>query len=396
MIRVAKAKEKLFKSVNTSESVKVNISTATGFVLAKDIICPMDLPSFDNSSMDGYAISIGDTPDQHTYELTGESKAGDNQKHVLKAGQAIRIFTGAPLPEGANCIVIQEHVEVKGGMITIAGNYEKGDFIRRTGSMMKKGELALKRGTVLGPASIGFIASMGLSEIKIYKQPDLAVIATGDEIVPLGQDIQYGQVYESNSYSLESALYQMDIHPKHVMTSKDQKDMLEIQIRACLADSDIIILTGGISVGKYDLVYETLQKLEVYEYFYKVAQKPGKPFFAGKINHTIIFALPGNPAAVLVCFYEYIYPVIRMMQGFEKPEMTHVSLQLLKEIKTKEGRAQFVRAKRVEGGVMPLDGQDSFMLHSFAMADCLIYVPENALEIAVNEMVEVHVLPFLN
>lgn len=393
MLTVEEAKKMLFSQVFKSKPVEINISDSLGFVLAEDIISPINQPEFDNSSMDGYAVAsevIGNLK----FEIVGEVKAGDSTNFNLIPGQAVRIFTGAKVPESADSIVIQEKVDVKDGYIHLTESYKKGAFIRTAGSMMKKGDLALKKGFVLNPAAIGFLASMGILNVKVYKNPEVSILTTGDEIVKPGRELNHGQIYESNSFSLAASLKQIGIEPRHILTATDQKEDLRNQIKIGLDDSDILILTGGISVGKYDLVHETLKEFGVETVFYKVAQKPGKPFFAGSLNDKFVFALPGNPAAVLVCFYEYVYPVIKTMQGFEKTELLKAYKKLLKTIKSNEERAQFMRAKVTDDGVMPLEGQDSFMLYSFAMANALIYVPNGTDVIKQNELVEVHLLPF--
>ncbi|MFM9944055.1 MAG: gephyrin-like molybdotransferase Glp [Bacteroidia bacterium] len=393
MLTVEEAKNLLFNQVSKSEPVEIDISYSLGCVLSVDIISPINQPEFDNSSMDGYAVASIDDLEQRKFEVIGEIKAGDPNNFNLKSGQAVRIFTGAIVPDTADSIVIQEKVEAKDGFIYLKESYKKGAFIRTSGSMMKKGDLALEAGFVFNPAAIGFLASMGIFKVKVYKNPEVSIITTGDEIMKPGTDLKPGQIYESNSFSLAASLKQMGIEPTHILTATDQKEDLKNQIKIGLNSSDILILTGGISVGKYDLVYEILKEFGVETIFYKVAQKPGKPFFAGRLNDKFIFALPGNPAAVLVCFYEYVYPVIRTMQGFTKTQLQVLNLKLLKTIKSNEDRAQFIRAKVTEEGVMPLEGQDSFMLYSFAMANALIYVPNGTEIINENEMVEVHLLP---
>lgn len=394
MISVEEAKQLLFAQVLKSKPVEVNFIEAFGCVLAEDIFSPIDLPSFDQSAMDGYAVSAANEKHKKQFEVIGEIKAGDSASYVLQSGQAVRIFTGAAIPESADAVVIQERVERVNGSIHLSDDFKKGDCIRQRGSQIKKGELALKKDTVLNPAAIGFLASLGIIKVKIYKTPEVSIITTGNEIVKPGSDLQPGEIFESNSFSLHAALKQMHVEPKKNCSVNDDKEALRTKIEKCLIDSDITVLTGGISVGKYDLVYETLKELNVETIFYKVAQKPGKPFFFGKLNDKLIFALPGNPAAVLVCFYEYVYPAIRMMQGFQNTTLPSLKLKLLKDIPKKEDRSLFIRAKRMNDGIMPLEKQDSNMLRSFAEADALIYIPNERKEINQGDEVEVHLLPF--
>lgn len=393
MITVEEAKRLLFTCIEKSNAVVIKLADAFGCVLAEDILSPIDLPSFNQSAMDGYAVAT-EEKNKMKFEVVGEIKAGYNLSFQLQKGQAVRIFTGAAVPASADAIVIQEKVEQRNGSIHLSDDFKKGDCIRMQGSQIRKGELALKKNTLLNPAAIGFLASLGISEIKVYRKPVVSIITTGNEIVKPGNNLQHGQVYESNSFSLQAALQQMHIHPQNILTVSDDKIELKNKIEKCFFDSDVIILTGGISVGKYDLVYDALKELNVETVFYKVSQKPGKPFFTGKLKDKLIFALPGNPAAVLVCFYEYVYPVIRLMQGFENALLPSVKLKLLQHVVKKEDRSLFLRAKRMNDGVMPLEKQDSNMLRSFAEADSLIYIPKESQKIIQGEEVEVHLLPF--
>jgi len=235
---------------------------------------------------------------------------------------------------------------------------------------------------------------MGQAEIAVYQKPKASFIVTGNEIIRPGKSLAPGQIYESNSFSLLAALQQMTINPVHMLQAKDTREDLDKQVQTAIKDSDIIILTGGISVGEYDLVYNALKDAGAETLFYKVAQRPGKPLWVGYLENKWIFALPGNPAAVMACYYEYVYPTIRMMCGFANPEMKKVKLKLLKEIKDSDQRAAFIRAKITDDGIIPEDKQDSGMMISFAGGDALIYVPKETTHMAKDEMVEVHLLPF--
>jgi molybdopterin molybdotransferase len=394
MISVEEAKQLLFERVGKSQPVVVSLTEAFGCVLAEDIFSPVDLPSFNQSAMDGYAVASSKSENKKKFEVIGEIKAGDASVFNLQSGQAVRIFTGAAVPESAEAIVIQERVERVNGSIHLTGDFKHGDCIRQKGSQIKKGELALKENFFLNPAAIGFLAALGISKVKIFKQPEVSIIVTGNEIIKPGIDLKPREIYESNSFALSASLKQSGIIPKFIFTAGDNEEELKNKIEDCLADSDILLLTGGISVGKYDLVHDVLKLFDVETIFYKVAQKPGKPFFFGKLNDKLIFALPGNPAAVLVCFYEYVYPAIKTRMGFENVHLPVVRLNVQKEIIKTEDRALFIRAKKVKNGVLPLEKQDSNMLRSFAEADALIYVPNETKKINPGEEAEVHLLPF--
>lgn len=393
MITVEEAKELLFGRIEKSKPIELSLKDAFGFVLSGDILTPIDLPLFDASSMDGYAIASSDILEQREFEVVGEIKAGDGSVYELKPGQALRIFTGASIPASADGVVIQEKVELKNGSIYLKEEFRKGAFIRKKGSQIKRGELALNKETLLNPACIGLLASLGIEKIIVYKKPDVSIIVTGDEIVSPGRNLKAGEIYEANSYTIQAALQQMRINISSVNSVCDDRSQLKNIVEESLHSSDVVLISGGISVGKYDYVLEVMNELNVETIFYKVSQKPGKPLYAGKINGKYIFALPGNPASALVCFYEYVYPSIRKMYGVENASLVIENLKLLQDITKNEDRALFIRAKKTDEGVLPLDGQDSAMLRSFAEADVLIYVDRDRIDIKQGEIVEVHLLP---
>jgi len=395
MITVKEAKELLFSKVKPSEPVRTSIAEAYGNILAEDIFAPIDLPIFDASSVDGYAITYHLPLTTYHFQVIGEIKAGDNAHFDLKPGQAVRIFTGAMVPVSSKEVVMQEQVERKDDSFIFNDLYKQGNYIRKQGSQLKKGELVLQKGTFLHPGAIGFLASMGISELSIYPKPEVSFIVTGNEIIKPGIPLAPGQIYESNSFALLAALKQMRINPIHMLNAMDTREDLDKQLQTAIHDSDVILLTGGISVGEYDLVYNALKDAGAETLFYKVAQRPGKPLWVGSLDNKWIFALPGNPAAVMACYYEYVYPAIRMMSGFSDPELKKMRMKLLREIKDSDQRAAFIRAKINDNGVMPEDKQDSGMMISFAGGDALIYIPKDVTYVAKEEMVEVHLLPFL-
>jgi len=388
MITVEEAKNKLLKRIRMSSKELIGIGKASGRVLCEDIYSQISLPSFNQSAMDGYALRLHNG---NKYELIGEIKAGDNPKIGIKKGQAVRIFTGAAVPPDADCVVIQEIVQ-EGNKYIIVGDYtpKKNDNIRLIGSHIQKGEIALKKGTMLNPAAIGFLVSLGIKHIKVYKNPIVSIVTTGNELQQAGKPITAGKIYESNSFALSSALKEIGIHPKFTAQLRDDKKTLHLTIQKLLRISDVLILSGGISVGKYDLVKETLHKLGVREIFYKVAQKPGKPLFAGRKGGKIIFALPGNPAAILTCYYEYVYPAIRKMQGFSEYFMPKKYVKTSEAIRKKTDRAYFLKGRITHNGVLPLEGQESYIMKSFAEANALIYLPLEKGDIEKGEEVEVH------
>ncbi len=312
----------------------------------------------------------------------------------LKKGEAARVYTGAMVPENADCVIMQEKVTAKGKQISV-NDFEPshGEFIRLKGSQVKCGELALPKDTYISPAVAGFLSAMGIEKVKVYRKPKVSVIITGSELVSPGKKLKTGKVYDSNSFILESALRKMYLNADRVIFIKDNKKKLKKAVSECLLQSDVIFISGGVSVGKYDFVNEVLDELGTNKLFYKVAQRPGKPLYFGKNNDTYILGFPGNPSSVLTCFYEYAYPLLRKIQGFENYFIEQKKMILLKELTKNFSLSNFVKAKTSSNGVEPLEGQASYILKSFAEADCFIYLDQETKQVEAGEEVEVHLFP---
>lgn len=395
MISVEKAKALIVKNTGVLPVSKQLVAEVQGCVLAENIKAPLHLPPFDQSAMDGYALIRSDVMNQKKIKIVGEVAAGKFFKRKIKSGEAVRIFTGAPVPAGADAVIMQEKVTFQNGYI-IAGEVPlKSENIRKAGSQIKQGKVALQKGAVLTPGSIGYLTAMGIASVNIFTRPRISVIVTGSELKKPGTKLKSGQIYESNSYALAAALKSIGIPKAKIISIPDDELKTEQALQRALTHSDMILLTGGISVGDYDFVGKALQKLRVKNIFYKIKQKPGKPLFFGKYNKTLIFGLPGNPAAVLSCFYEYVYPAIRLMQGHKQPFLRSVFLPLLTSYTKKTGLSFFLKGKISEQGVTPLHGQESYIVSSFSQADSLIYLTEQTGYIKKGTTVEVHLLPGL-
>ena len=300
MIPVEEAIKVIHKNTNPlEEGVLKNILKAYGHVLFEDVYSPINMPPFRQSAMDGYALSLNDNI---TYTIIDEVKAGDHHKPVLKAGEAVRIFTGAALPNSADAVVMQEKVSLENKKIILENPVSPGENIRPLGEQVKKGDIALTKGINLTPAAIGYLTSIGITQVIVYKKPSITIVVTGNELVEAGCSLPYGKIYESNSGMLLSALNGLGHTDVTIHKVKDNYANIFSILEKAFARHDIVLITGGISVGDYDFVGKVLQELAVEQIFYKVKQKPGKPFFFGKKKNTIVFALPGNPAAALSCF----------------------------------------------------------------------------------------------
>jgi molybdopterin molybdotransferase len=369
-----------------------SISHTLGLVLAEDVYSPIDIPGFDQSAMDGYALCLGNEAVKPSYIIDGEVAAGDAPDDVIDPNVAVRIFTGAAVPKGFDTVVMQEKTKVENGnLIIIDDHLTLGQNVRLRGTEIKSGTLALQKGSLLTPSSIGYLAGMGIHEISIFPKPKVTLIITGNELKQPGQALDYGQVYDVNSYTLTAALHQKGITDIEVLWAKDDLETLADTLRIALESSDLVLLTGGISVGNYDYVLEAAQLNEVVEQFYKVKQKPGKPLYFGTKNNTLVFGLPGNPASVLTCFYVYVSMAIDLLSNHQKQTWTKATL-MDQYIKT-NGLTHFLKGHYANGRVKFLGGQESFRLSSFAAANCLICIDESATEVVSGSEVEILLLP---
>jgi len=391
MISVVGALTSIKNNVTTKDYFETKlVSEAMGCILYKNVISPINMPPFRQSAMDGYALYLQDAS---VYNIIGEVKAGDNYHPVLKPGDTVRIFTGAPVPDTANAVVMQEKTHVENDVLTIESQISLHENIRPLGEQVLKNQVALKKGTLITPAAIGFLTSLGITKVNVYKKPSVAIVVTGNELAEAGHDLDYGQIYESNATMLISALHKAGY--KNVSNYK-VNDNYENTVRlldSVISSHDLVLVSGGISVGDYDFVGKALEEIGVNELFYKVKQKPGKPLFFGKKEKAIIFALPGNPAAALSCFYVYVYLALEKMSGNKHFSLPRIKAESKSDYIKKGDRAQFLKAIYKNGSVEILEGQNSSMLHTFALANALVYLDEHINSVDIDDLVEVILLP---
>lgn len=391
MITVSEAKKILIANCNKACMVELSLSDSLNLYLAEDIYAPINVPSFNQSAMDGYAFKFKDVESE--LNVVDEIAAGDTRELEFGETEAVRIFTGAKVPDSFDTVVMQELTEVKSNKLIVKDKGLKlGGNIRKEGHQIKQGDLALKEGKKIDPATIGFLASLGITKIKVYKKPSVTILVTGDELIKPGNPIKKGQVYESNTFMLKAALEQLNI-TADVVFLKDNFNDTKLAIKQALSSSDLLILSGGISVGDYDFVKPSLEENGVEELFYKVKQKPGKPLFFGKKEGKLVFALPGNPAAALNCFYMYVLPAINTALGNPKPFLAKTELPINQSYKKKSGRAEFLKAYSNREVIELLEGQGSDVLLSFSKANCLVYLSDEITEIEQGKIVEVFNLP---
>ncbi len=392
-IPVTEARNALLKNTHCLGVIERKVAEAVDYVIAADIKAPLKLPPFNQSAMDGYAFRFSDFKSRRDIEIIGELAAGSDSKLKLRKGQAVRIFTGAPIPNGADTVVIQEKVYVERNALIIKDDIiVRGANIRIAGSEIKKGIIALKKGTLVTPAALGFLTSLGITDLKVFKKPEVTLIITGDELAKPGSKLKPGQIFESNGTTLTAALKKLGVQRISQINVKDNFQALRKALHKSLPKSDIIIFSGGISVGDYDYVSKLMVEERVNTIFYKVKQKPGKPFYSGYKSKTLIFGVPGNPASALTCFYEYIELAVMKMQGIKEPRQAVVNLKLGLPITKKTGLTVFYKAHTNFDEVFPLEGQASYIMKSFAQANCLIEVGENVSNLAKGDVVKVHLL----
>ena len=389
MISVAEAKRKIIENCPAPKIIQVPLAGAGGFVLAENLFAPMDAPHYNQSAMDGYAFAYNDWDRKSGLDVIGEVQAGNTFKAGIKPMQALRIFTGAAVPPSADTVVIQENVQREDNVIFIKDpNLLKGNNVRIAGSQTKKADLVLQKGHLLTPASIALLAGLGISYVHVFSLPSVSIIATGKELLKHGECLVEGKIYESNSFGLNAVLHQMGIFPSSIQIVDDNETEICRAINNQL-HVDILLITGGVSVGDYDFVIAALKKCAVKTIFHKVKQKPGKPLFFGTCNQSLVFGLPGNPASVLTCFYEYVAEAIKC---YTQNQFFNISwMPLSKSFSKKAGLTFFHKGKIFHNKIEILDSQESYKMNSFALADGIIELEEPKEKFEQNEMVRVRV-----
>lgn len=377
MISVSEAKKLIIENCTHQKIKSIPIADSYGFVLAESVYAVTDTPPFNNSAMDGYAFAFDSWKNQ-TLDIIGEVQAGSYFVDPVNAGCTVRIFTGSAMPTGTDTVVMQEKTEVTNQQLKIQDEQIfKGMNVRKQGSQSRNGEVIMQSGQLLTPAAISFIASCGIATVSVYSHPSVSIIVTGKELIKPGIALEPGKIYESNSVTLIAALKQLGLTPCSVTIVDDNENEIATAIKSQL-QSDFILLTGGVSVGDYDFVVPSLAKNKVKTIFHKLKQKPGKPLYFGKINGTAIFGLPGNPASVLTCFYQYIVPAISTFT--QKEYIKKIQATLANDYSKKPGLTHFVKGKTNGKEVSILKGQESYMMHTYSVADCLVELPDEKTE----------------
>ncbi len=371
MIPFEDALQKVLSEVPVSRKVSCSLQEALGCVLASPVKVKDDHPGFHQSAMDGFAFAYAAWDKVSPLSVKAVIAAGDSANVRLRKGEAAMVFTGAKIPTGADTVVIREKVSLKGDMLQILDNaLLAGANVRLRGSHMRRGSIALPAGHALNAPSIAFLAAMGVPQVKIHDRPRVAVIVTGNELVPPGERLRSGQVYECNSFGLQAAMEGLPVVVTHVLHCRDvPREMLKA-LRKAAASADMVLFTGGVSAGDHDYVGEVLTDFGVKKIFHKVRQKPGKPVWFGRKGKQLFFGLPGNPASVLTCFYTLVRPALQKWSGLGVREP--LCLKLEQSYTGKAGMTMILKAQASDQSVRILGSQESYKLDAFAHANALV------------------------
>ena len=389
IISVKEAKQLVEENITRLSPLTVPLRDAHGLVLASDVIAPIDLPGWSQSSMDGYAFRFANWKPGQLLRIAGEVPAGSKATVPLATGSAMRIFTGAPLPEGADTVVMQEKTSVNEGLLNILdASLQPGSNVRPQGSEINRGQTALEAGQKITPAGIGFLAGLGINKVDVYPLPHVCIIVTGNELQKPGEPLQAGKIYDSNSWSLQAALNQAGIKHAEIIYAEDKLETLSAAINESLENADVVLLTGGVSVGDYDFVSTAAEQNGIERIFHRVKQRPGKPLFFGKKKNKFLFGLPGNPASALSCFYVYVEPALKQMAG-QKSSLRTLQVPLEGSFRKSTALSHFLKGYYDGSHAKLLQGQESFRLSSFAKANCLIRIGESTNECRPGDSVEI-------
>lgn len=373
MITVEQALIDLFALVSPLDAETVALRDANGRVLAMDVAATRDQPPFAASAMDGYAVLGASCAAGKTFAVVGEAAAGHRWDGATLPDQAVRIFTGAPLPKGTDHVIIQENVTRNGDLITLDDSANDQPFVRPAGADFKKGDL-IKAARILRPSDIALLAAMNIPTVQVTRRPQIAIIATGDELVQPGEVPRDDQIIASNSYGLAALMADLGAEPRLLPIARDNVSSLELAFDLA-ADADLIVTIGGASVGDHDLVASVAQHKGMEQAFYKVAMRPGKPLMAGKLGKSAMIGLPGNPVSAMVCGHIFLAPVIRKMQGLDATPAKRTTSRLASAIGPNGPREHYMRARLDADGVTIFDRQDSALLTVLADANCLAVRP---------------------
>lgn len=370
MISVEDARALLFKLVSPLPSETISLADSAGRYLAADVVATRDQPPFAASSMDGYAVKAAEVELHAMFKVVGEAAAGRRFQTKVGPGQAVRIFTGAPVPDGADFVVIQEDTDRRGDLLTIADEPGEKTNIRPAGVDFKSGT-KIRAPRQLRPEDVALMAAMNIAEVPVTRKPVVALISTGDELVMPGETPGPDQIIASNTFGLKALLEKTGAHVRVLPIARDTQSSLETAF-GLAEGADLVVTIGGASVGDYDLVSDVSSNLGMERAFYKIRMRPGKPLMAGRLGQSAMVGLPGNPVSAMVCGYLFLVPMIRRMLGIEEVLQPFRTAKLAADISQNGPREHYMRAVLDHDGIRACDDQDSSLLSVLAQANALL------------------------
>jgi molybdopterin molybdotransferase len=373
MITEEEARSRILEKVSPLGERTIPLAGALGRFSARDVAARLPLPMFDNSAMDGYAVVVTSTGKGARLQVIGEQPAGADRQLRISPGEAVRIFTGAPIPAGADAVVMQEDTTREGDEIVVTVDVDPGEFVRRRGCDLAEGQKILAKGDRIDAAMLGLLASQGIVDVVVGGEVSAAVVSTGDELAKPGTKLQPGQIYESNSTLLQALLQKCGAVVKPTETCRDNVEALGRTFRTAIKN-EILVVSGGVSVGEHDLVQSVLRSLGARIDIWRVAIKPGKPFLFGKIGKCAVFGLPGNPVSAFVTFLQFVRPAILKMMGANDLDLPGVPAKLTVDLTNEGDRPHYVRGRIENGTFTPIGRQESHALFGLSQSNALLRV----------------------
>ncbi len=395
-LRCDVALQRVLDAVNSLHgSERVHLRGALDRVVAAALNSPLDVPSHANSAMDGFAVAARDLPRDglRVLRIIGTSYAGKPFQAEVGRGQAVRIMTGAVMPEGTDTVVMQEHAQVNGEQLEVDARHKPGQHVRAAGEDIKRGATVVPIGQRITPSELGLIASLGIGEVCVFRRPRVAFFSTGDELRSLGEPLNPGEIYDSNRYTLFGMLTRLGCEIQDLGVVGDDHEALKSAFSAAAKDADVVITSGGVSVGEADYTKEILAATGAVG-FWKVAMKPGRPLAFGHLDQALFFGLPGNPVSVMVTFYQFVQPALLKLMGCTQTNRVVVRARSVGRLKKRPGRVEYQRGRLTldASGELCVSGtgdQGSGILSSMSAANCFIVLPMESADVKPDTLVEV-------
>ena len=396
LIEYAEAQRLVLENAPPLPAAKVPLSEAQGLALAEDLVARFDSPPFDNSAVDGYAVRSADAGEGSSFEVVDEAPAGRPAARAVGEGEAVKIFTGGVIPEGADAVVMVENTSGWGETFELSKAASPGQNVRTRGDDVREGEIILRAGAEIGAPEIALAATQGYGELPVYRRPRVVVLSTGTELVePGSRTLSPGEIYDSNSFAVVAQAREAGAEARRVSAASDDAETLREAVREALQSADVVVTSGGVSVGEKDLVKGTMTDLGVDQIFWGVKFKPGKPLFFGARKDVRVFGLPGNPVSAMVCFDLFVRPALMRMMGREDHRRPRIKVRFDEDVKNRVGRLHAMRVSLQRAGdgwlARSVGAQGSGLVSSLTKADALALIgPES--EVRAGEPVDAIVL----